>query len=230
MFQRRSTKTFKNQYGGFCGWHKIYNTLNTITDFYTWWLFAIAFKTGARAMEIPSLKRGMISTTQFEGQVYIHGMKVEKQKERVLLVDSQGDPLFKEDGKREFRFQSKEGFRNFLFPAWEPLSKEFVEFVDKNENDNDVLIPMSYNQMYYRMCKVGVPQVGFGGNGWNTRKGEFWLHRLRSERACQLVVDYSYDVFRLQRFFGWSSPDMPFEYIQMNPKDLIVTKPPAKWA
>jgi hypothetical protein len=33
----------------------------------------------------------------------------------------------------------------------------------------------------------------------------------RGERACQLIRDLRYDVFRLMGWFGWSSQDMPLE-------------------
>ena len=250
---KRTTETFKKFVGGFSGWKKIVDVFfNGCDDWTTQAIFLTEFKTMGRAMECASLKLSNIDLDKYKDQqqIYIHGMKVEKQKIKIDLLDKDGKPLIK-NGKTSYTFESIDSTRNFFIPTFEGLNKEFLEIIEntktlqemknKLKKPNELKIDMNlltdeygqeykYHQMYYKVCKIGVPSEGFGGNGWCHRKGEWWQHRIRSERACELVLDYSYDVFKLQAFGGWSSPDMPFEYIGITPAQLMVTKPPKVWA
>ena len=56
---------------------------------------------------------------------------------------------------------------------------------------------------------------------WTYYKGPWWPHRIRAERACQLIRDYKYDIFRLKKWFGWSTTKMPELYGDIVPMDLI---------
>jgi len=48
----------------------------------------------------------------------------------------------------------------------------------------------------------------------------WWPHRLRSERATQLVVEYGFNVPMLMRFFNWSRPDEATDYVRLDVEDL----------
>jgi integrase len=48
----------------------------------------------------------------------------------------------------------------------------------------------------------------------------WWPHRLRSERATQLVVEYGFNVPKLMRFFNWSKPEEAVAYVRLDVEDL----------
>lgn len=48
----------------------------------------------------------------------------------------------------------------------------------------------------------------------------WWCHRIRSERATQLHVEYGYEVPELMKFFNWSEPKEALEYVKLDPQDL----------
>lgn len=233
---KRTTQTFKQFVGGFSSWNKIIDAyLHGCNDWYAQAIFLTEFKTMGRAMECASLQRRNFDLEQFKDQIYVKGMNVEKQKEAIYLTDDKGNPLLK-NGKQKYTFESIEATRNFYIPKFEPLTKGFIKAIELAENDNDYILtnpygePYKYHQMYYKVCGIGVPQNGFGGTGWNKRKGEWWQHRIRSERACELVLDYKYDLFKLMAYGGWRSSEMPLEYIGITPAQLMVTEPPKVWA
>ena len=144
--------------------------------------------------------------------IRIRGMYVLKQKEILYLMDEKGEPLLRTDGKRKYTFKSKAGYRTFPI-RWDfPLAKDFVKYVERFSGD-EVMYPYTYNQIYYRIAQIGMklpPGVSRADGAYHM--GPWWPHRLRAERACQLIRDMRYDVFRLMGWFGWSSQDMPLEY------------------
>lgn len=248
---KRTTATFKKFIGGFSGWDKIEDTYNNgCHDADDQEIFLVLFKTMGRIMECADLKLSNIDLDKDPNQIYIHGMKLEKQKEIIYLTDDEGNPLI-ENGRRKFSFESIEGFRNFYIPKFEPLNNVFVEMIKEKKdymldynkknktNYTDAYLLQNsnnsdggkwkYHQMYYKICKIGVPAEGFGGNGWNKRKGEWWAHRIRSERACSVLLDWGYDLVKLQKFGGWTSSDMPQQYIDVSPEQIKVEKAPDVW-
>jgi len=217
---RRDTDFFKQHYGGFCGWQSLADTFRTMEDMHTKIIFMGLFKLGCRAMELPTLTKRQVDVDFSPTQIMIRGMYVEKQKDRIALVDNEGNPLLNEDGKKTYTFVSKEGYRTFPIRKKEPLSAELIRYVNTFENDNDILFPYKYGKMYYKVAMVGAEEGS--RDEWYKHKGEWWAHRLRSERACQLIRDYRYDTFRLKRFFGWASDSMPSVYSDIMPMDLVV--------
>jgi integrase len=222
---RRTTDTFKQYVGGFSGWKKIYDTLNSVNDNDTYNIFLGLIKFGCRAMELPTLKKRQINFNYSKTQIMVQGMLVEKQKEIMYLVDTEGKPLY-ENGKRKYEFKSKKSYRTFPIRKDEPLSKELGDYVSKFKDDEDQIFPYNnYNNMYYKIAKIGmILPPGIRATRWNDFKGPWWCHRIRSERACQLIRDLRYDTFRLQRWFGWTSSDMPEVYSTVMPTDLIEEK------
>ena len=246
---KRTTKTFKEKYHGFAGWDKIEETYyNGCHDADDQAIFLTCFKTMGRAMECGELKLSNFDLDKDPDQIFVKGMKLEKQKDVIYLEDKDGNPLLNEQGKKKFVFESRKSTRSFYIPKFEPLSDEFAEMItdkrtalkeynEKHDTEfSDLYLLQSdngekwkYHQMYYKVCKIGVPEEGFGGNGWCHRKGEWWMHRIRSEKCCQLVVDYKFDLFKLQKYGSWSTPDMALEYMDMTPEQTKVDKVPEKW-
>lgn len=217
---RRNTTTFKIDYGGFCGWSKVQKIIKDIDDVDTKNIFMGLLKTGCRAMELPTLKKRHFNLNFSDTQIMVQGMYVEKQKDAIPLIDDNGNPILK-NGKRTYTFESKEGYRTFPIRKDEPLSTELIDYVKKTPNDNDVLFPYTYGQIYYRIAMIQNTLPGGTRPDWYNFKGPWWPHRIRSERACQLIRDLHYDIFRLKKWFGWSSSQMPELYGGMVPMDLI---------
>jgi integrase len=219
---KRTTKYFKQHFGGFYGWEKIRDILTHLQDKDARIIMLGLLKTGCRAMELPRLKRSQVDLEYSPTQIMIRGMYVEKQKEAIVLVDEKGDALMK-NGKKMFRFEGKEGFRNFPFPKKEPMSDLFMEYV-KTKKPDEILFNYNYDKIYHKICTIQMKPIPLGVSSarWNEFKGPWWCHRIRSERACQLIKEYRYDTIRLMKWFGWSSSQMPQVYADISPEDLMV--------
>jgi len=48
----------------------------------------------------------------------------------------------------------------------------------------------------------------------------WWPHRVRSERATQLHIEYNYQVPQLMKFFNWSDPKEALAYVRLATSDL----------
>jgi len=218
--KRTIYKTFRSM-GGFCGWDMMEDTHNAISEPETRQIFNGIYELGCRAMELPLLTRGQVDLTSSDTWVRIRAMYVLKQKEVIHLQNADGTPLLRADGKKKYTFNSIPGYRTFPIRKDNPLAQDFINYVkkfsNKTKNDRDrVLYPYTYNQIYYRIATIGMklPEWETRAN-WCKYKGEWWPHRLRGERACQLIRDLRYDIFRLKGWFGWSSDDMPSTYGQI---------------
>jgi len=222
---RRGTDTFKLHFGGFCGWENLKNTFSSITDPDTKIILLGLFKFGCRAMELPRLLKRQIDFNFSDTQIMVRSMYVEKQKERIALQDEFGNPIL-ENGEKVLKIVGKPGARSFPIRKDEPLSKELENYTKRFRKDDDVLFPYTYNQMYYKICCIGMEiPPGVSTARWTEFKGPWWCHRVRSERACQMIRDYRYDTFRLQKWFGWASSQMPEVYSDIMPMDLIDERP-----
>jgi hypothetical protein len=211
-------------------WNDLLKIYNDIPDERTRNIFLFLFKTGSRCMEIVNLKRSQIDLN-YKNNILIRGLPVEKQKEKILLVDNNGNPLFK-NGKSAYKFESKESFRTFPIDRREPLSDIMIEILEKIEDPNKMfpfietqINPMTHTQIYYSLANIGSTRPeGVAKKYWCHYKGIFYPHFLRGLRACQLIRDMGYSVYHIQKWFGWSDPTMSMEYIDMGYDELIVKK------
>ena len=209
--KRTISKTF-HSLGGFCGWNKIRDTVASISEPEIGCIFNGIFVLGCRAMELPLLRRSQVDLESSDKWIRVRGMYVLKQKEVMYLNDENGDPLLREDGKRKYTFKSIDGYRTFPI-RWDfPLAEDFVDHVEKFSGD-EIMYPYTYNQIYYRIAQIGMKlPPGVSRADWTYHKGEWWPHRIRGERACQLIQNRRFDIFRLKGWFGWASDDMPSTY------------------
>lgn len=218
MVRRNIKDTFKTQYPGFCGWSVLDRTMKTIEHEETINIFNGLFQTGGRAMELTSLKRRQVDLNASSTHIWVRAMLVEKQREKINLDDEDGNPLLDENGKRAFVLESKKDYRTFPIRRDNPLANIFGEYVKKFKNDEDLLFPYSYGQIYYRIATI---QMRGPKTSWAKNKGPWWPHRIRAERACQLIRDLRYDIFRLKAWFGWSTGVMAELYGDMEPMGLV---------
>jgi hypothetical protein len=94
----------------------------------------------------------------------------------------------------------------------------------QNKKPDDILFPYNYDKIYHKICTIQMKPIppGVSSARWNEYKGPWWCHRIRSERACQLIKEYRFDTIRLMKWFGWSSSQMPQVYADISPEDLMV--------
>lgn len=227
--ERRSIETvYSTKYRGFCGWPKLFKTIDSIRGIGTKELFVGIFLTGGRAMEMPTLTRGQVDLDWSDTNILIRAMFVEKQRTREFLKED-GKFILDEKGNKKYRSISKADYRTFPIRKDNPLTPIFKEYVEKFDDDEDVLFPYKYGQMNYRINLIGVKLPdGYYKKGWwfyAREYGDWWLHRIRAERACQLRRELRYDQPKLMQYFGWKTADMATKYAQMEPIDLVYEGP-----
>lgn len=225
--RRGIESVYQEQYPGFCGWPKLEKTLRKIEREETRNLFVGTFILGARAMELPSLTKNNVELDYDDLNIMIRSMLVEKQRNKVYLKDEDDNYILNANNSRKFKLVSKKEYRTFPVRNDSPFAEHFINYVESLENDDAVLYPFTRSQISYRLYLIGVhlPQ-GYSRLGWwyyAREYGEWWPHRIRAERACQLRRELRYDTQDLMEWFGWKTADMPILYGKMEPLDLIRT-------
>jgi len=223
--ERRSIETvYRTKYSGFCGWPKLLKTVKNIRNKETMYLFVGIFLTGGRAMEMPTLVRRQIDLDFSDTDIMVRAMFVEKQRTKEFLKED-GKFILDEKGNKKYKSIPKVAYRDFPIRRDNPLTPIFEEYVEKFNDDNDTLFPYTYGQMNYRINLIGVSLPnGYYEKGWwyyAREFGEWWIHRIRAERACQLRRELRYDQQDLMQYFGWKTSSMASEYATMEPFDLI---------
>jgi len=100
--------------------------------------------------------------------------------------------------------------RNLVLPKWEPLVPSMLGWVEriKEEAGEDAkLFSFGYNKAY-RIIKKAGEKIG----------EDFPPHRLRAERATQLVLEYGFTDHELTDWFMWESPKVAHDYTTLAPK------------
>ena len=100
--------------------------------------------------------------------------------------------------------------RTFPIRLSEPISNRLINLLNHTDG---LLFPYSYSWLYKYISTI---------NKYADRNfGEWFPHRLRAERASQLLQDYKFGVFELMSFFAWKTSDMPTWYASLSPDALI---------
>jgi hypothetical protein len=102
--------------------------------------------------------------------------------------------------------------RTFPILLSDPLTEYMLDRVKHTEKGEKVF-PYGYAWMYKKIRDIQKPEKAL--------HGPWWTHRLRAERATQLVIDQGFSVIDLMRWFGWKRPDMPTFYANLSPEDLV---------
>ena len=93
--------------------------------------------------------------------------------------------------------------RNIPMPLNEKLVAPMMNWV---EEQNGYLFPgVSRGQAYWWIARTDP--------AW-------WPHRIRSERATQLVLEYGFTVADLMKFFNWSNPKEALDYVRLSVGDI----------
>jgi integrase len=219
--KRRNTDSFKAEIGGFSGYPRIIqayeNSKINLGDIAFLGLFVL----GCRANELPTLKRSQIDLGYSKENIFIKGMAVEKHKDVIWLKNPDGSP--QKDGDRKlFKFKSKKGFRSFPLRKDEPMVDVFIKYIEQY-NPNQYVFPLKYNQIYQNICMIeNTMNDDTPKRNWVYYKGEWYPHRLRSERCCCLIKSFGYNTERLKKFFGWDSEKTANTYSDIQAEDLAV--------
>ena len=97
----------------------------------------------------------------------------------------------------------KDNIRNIPIPKHEKLVLPMMNWVE--EKDGYLFAGVTRGQAYHWIARTDP--------GW-------WCHRIRSERATQLVVEYGFNIVELMKFFNWSRPDVAVEYVRLSTEDI----------
>lgn len=175
-------------------------------------------------MEMPRLIRRQIDLDASDTDIIVRSMYVQKQRSKEFLKKD-GKFILDEKGKKKYRSITRAAYRDFPIRRDNPLTPIFEEYVQKFEDDEDILFPYKYGQMSYKINLVGVSLPdGYYKKGWwyyAREFGEWWIHRIRAERACQLRRELRYDQQDLMQYFGWRTTQMASKYATMEPFDLM---------
>jgi len=195
-------------------------------------MIATVFETGARICEvigqnkpggIEGLKCNDISVIGDRVNVIFNIEKRYVKKQKVIKYRAIDGTklrwLTEEDARKSGHpYEPYEGFisereveiRNIVFPKWEPLVPimlDWVEEVRRVDGENAKLFSITYNKAY-RIIKRAGERIG----------EDFPPHRLRAERATQLVLEYGFDDHELTEWFMWKSPVIAHDYTTLAPK------------
>ena len=197
----------------FCGWRDLFKFLSKCDTPITGALFATLFETGCRISEGLMLDSSMFVENTDTLRIYSVPVLKKNHKQRkkeiseelrLILNPEQIVSLEKyyEDNKPPDK-PKKEVFRTIPIPKKEPLVEAMMNWVHEQDG---LLFPDLDRFEAYRMIN-GVDDA-------------WWLHRIRSERATQLTIEYNYTIQDLMKFFNWSSPNIAARYVRLNPSDL----------
>jgi len=197
----------------FCGWRDLFKFLSRCETPVTGALFATLFETGCRISEGLMLDSSMFVENTDTLRIYSvpvlkknHklGKKRISKELQVILTPEQLERLdqYYEETKPLDK-PKKEVFRTIPIPKKEPLVSAMMNWVHEQDG---LLFPGLDRFEAYRMIN-GVDDA-------------WWLHRIRSERATQLTIEYNYTIQDLMKFFNWSSPNIAARYVRLNPSDL----------
>ena len=207
-------RSFKALHGGFSGWGVIEDTYNDIEAPSTRDIFNGLFLLGCRAMELPRLERWQVELGSSPTHIRIKSMYVEKQRTKEFQFNKDDTPKLDDKGKRVFKLVSTPGYRSFPIRKDNPMANIFIKFIEEGDFYRDTkLFPYTYGQIYYRICTIGMElPPGVPKTQWARHMGPWWPHRIRAERACQIIRDYRWDISRRKKWFGWATSSMAERY------------------
>ena len=191
-YERRSVSPkegVRKYFFGFVGWQTLTEIVQQL-DERTREVFLVGFFTGSRANEI------LLTPPEC--------FKI-----RDTTIDCVGVPCFKKIKGNNFKDGSVKE-RNFAINRAEPLTDMLVDILEKKRGE-EKLFSFGYDTFYRLIRNIQKPK--------NARHGPFWPHRLRAERASQLVEDYDASTYLLKQYFGWVRDATPGLYVSLGMKN-----------
>ena len=177
--------------------------------------FTTLFLTGGRVSEVLRLKRGNFDIREDEGLIIVRGMPLLKRYRKVREVETA-------NGKRWITERLEKTRKPFPIVLREPLTPILLKWLEKLKKPEALLFPSSY--------RIGEPLSRFWAYnqvrrlddtlplplkkrlGLNKPDMHLWLHWFRSQRASQLVEDYSFTVLDLIDWFSWEHEKTALDY------------------
>jgi len=102
--------------------------------------------------------------------------------------------------------------RSFPIRLDDPIIDSLISVLDKTK-PRERLFPYKYRWLYKHISTI---------NKFDDKNfGEWFPHRLRAERAKELVDERDYGILELMTFFKWSTADMAGWYAGQSPKRMI---------
>ena len=206
--KRSISKTFRTspELGGFCGWRRLQEVWGTLEGDSLAIMIGL-FTLGCRAGELRQVSTNQIHLDYSQHQVEVRSMYVSKWR----------------------REKVSPNYRTFHLNKSEPAYLYLEEQIE-NTPRGESMFPFSYNQIYYRIALIENTldkTRGDRSSDWVNHKGPWWPHRVRADRACQLIKDYSFTSYALKKWFGWVSDEQPNLYGSMSNLDVarLMLKP-----
>lgn len=179
----------------FCGWPFLADLLDKTPSKYKP-VFSALFETGGRVSEVLMLRGENLDLKAHPDIILVRNMPILKRYEK---VGEKRDPV---TGKTRWITERRDDYRTFPIVKKEPLVDYLLPRIKKLKNEKELLFPFSRLQVFFNLRKVGRRLNRMVPNS-KVHSSELYPHLLRSERACQLVDEYSFDIYNLDWFFGW---------------------------
>lgn len=187
----------KRDVKSFCGWDFLLRFIKK-TPAHHRRLISAVFETGGRISAVLTLTKEHFDLSTSPELVIVRNMKLIKRYEVVKKIA---------DTSRAsgFRWKTKllDEYRTFPIRKDEPLVPYLLEDLKRP----GPLFRFTRTAAYLLMRRIGkrlneqVPNA-------RIHSSQLYPHFFRSERACQLVDDYGFDITELDHFFGWRSGSM----------------------
>lgn len=194
---RRCVSKEGRDFFGYCGREKLEETASNLDD-RTQKLFATLFCTGGRRGEVLDLKRRNFTIT--DNAVLVNNMIVFKQYKWV-----------KENGENKKKVLQR-GYRHFPINRRDPLVDYLIEKLEEKKPAEN-LFDFGESTLYRLICCIE--------KGEKEKHGPWFPHKLRAERASQLVVRYKFNKYLLKKWFMWTTDDTPDFYVKVGMADLM---------
>lgn len=207
----------------FCGWDALKQLIEYAGSTRNKAFLTALFLTGGRVSEVLNLTRENFDVRLDEGLIIVRGMKLLKRYKKLTeKVDA--------DGKRRWITEKVAKTRKpFPILLREPLTPILLEYL---KQQSGLLFPSPYKTgkplsrfwAYKLIRKIDreIPETLKANLGLNkpfivegrkvSDKLHLWLHWFRSQRACQLVNDYGFEVVDLIDYFTWEKYETALDY------------------
>ena len=193
-------------------------------------MIATVFETGARICEVigqgehfPGLKCKDIIVLEDRVNVIFNIEKRYRKKVEVTKYKATDGTFMRWDNEEEAKesghpYIAYRGYitervieiRNIVFPKAEPLAPTMIAWAEKvkmEKGEDAKLFNIKYSRAY-RIVKAAGEKIGL----------DFPPHRLRAERATQILQEYGFTDHELTEWFAWESPAIAHKYTTMMPK------------
>lgn len=217
---------------GFCGWQSLKQLIEYAGTQRNKAFIATLFLTGGRISEVLPLRKDNFEMKEEKGVILVKDMRLLKRYKKLGEVEVEG----KRKWLTELQYKKR---KSFPIKLDEPLTPILLEWLRQpppkwlRQNPSRALLfpspykigqPLSRFWAYKLVISIdkALPeklreQLGLNKklvvNGKETKKTiHLWLHWFRSQRASQLVSDYSFEVIDLIDFFDWKQTQTAVHY------------------